>query len=180
MITKAVLNTGGSRYIGKNPCNLTRLGLLKQMYPDAKFIFIHRDPYQVVESLYRFILSIFPGTQLQDVPADFSREKMVILYEKIISAYLEERKILAPSDLIEIKMDEFLEDKVGHIKKIYEIFDLGDFNKALPGIESYLASNQYVRNESYEADPETITLVNKYASHIVKELSYQKASPIPV
>ena len=68
MIAKAVFNTGGTRYIGKNPCHLGRIPLLLEMFPDAKFIFIHRHPYKVIESLYHFILSVFPGVQLQDVP----------------------------------------------------------------------------------------------------------------
>jgi hypothetical protein len=179
MVAKATFNTGGSRYMGKNPCNLTRISLLKEMYPDAKFIFIHRNPYHVIESLYRFILSIFPGTQLQDVPADFSREKIVRLYEKIMRSYFEERKILSSSDLIEIRMDDFLRDKIGHLKNIYETFGLDNYKEALPEFENYLASNPYVRNESYKPEPETINLVDKYASHILKELDYEEYKPAP-
>lgn len=177
MIAKAVFNTGGSRYIGKNPCNLTRISLLREMYPDAKFIFIHRNPYNVIESLYRFILSIFPGTQLQDVPADFSRETIVMLYEKIMQSYFEERKAIPPSDLIEIRMDDFVKDKSGYLKMIYETFKLDNFSEALPEIEKYLDSNQYSRNESYSPDAETIRLVDQYAPHIVKELGYEGKKP---
>jgi CTP synthase (UTP-ammonia lyase) len=79
MIAKAIFNTGGTRYIGKNPCHLTRIGLLKEMFPEAKFIFIHRHPYKVIESLYHFIQSVFPGVQLQDVPPGFSRKNVVNL-----------------------------------------------------------------------------------------------------
>jgi hypothetical protein len=101
MITKAIFNTGGIRYIGKNPCHLTRIGLLREMFPDAKFIFIHRHPYKVVESLYHFILSIFPGVQLQDIPPSFTREKVVMLYKQIMDAYLVDRHQIPASNLIE-------------------------------------------------------------------------------
>lgn len=172
MVSKAVFNTGGTRYIGKNPCNLTRIGLLREMYPEAKFVFIHRNPYQVIESLYRFILSIFPGTQLQDVPEDFNREQIVLLYEKIMRSYLEERLQIPAENLIEIKMEDFLKDKTGHLRKIYRKFGMENFDEALPLIEKYLASNQYVRNEPYTPHKEIRKLVDKYASHIMREFDY--------
>lgn len=173
MIAKAAINTGGRRFIGKNPCNLTRIRLLRQMYPDAKFIFIHRDPYQVVESLYRFILSIFPGVQLQDTPAGFTREKVAILYQKIMHSYFRERENIPPSDLFEISMEDFLRDKTGHLRTIYKIFGLGDFERALPGVEKYLSENPNSRHEPCDPEPETIHLVNQYALDILKELGYK-------
>ncbi len=172
MIAKAEFNTGGSRYIGKNPCNLARIGLLKSMYPDAKFIFIHRNPYQVTESLYKFILSIFEGVQLQDTPATYTRETVVRLYEKIMLNYFRDREALPASELIEIRMDEFVKDKQGHLRKIYETFGLGDFERVLPHIEKFLVENPYAKDEPVQPEPETIALVNRYAAYVVKKLGY--------
>ncbi|MCX6247358.1 MAG: sulfotransferase [Bacteroidetes bacterium] len=178
MIAKAIFSTGGKRYIGKNPCNLTRIRLLKEMYPEAKFIFIHRDPYQVIESLYRFTLSIFPGVQLQDLPEGFGREKVARLYQKIMDTYLADRKKLSSSDLIEISMEEFIADKKGTLETIYKTFQLGDFNRALPGIEKFLSENPCPVHESYEPSPETRKLVNQYASTIASQLGYKVYQPV--
>jgi hypothetical protein len=172
MIAKAMVSTGGRRYIGKNPCNLTRIGLLKEMFPDAKFIFIHRDPHAVIESFYRFILSIFPGVQLQDVPASFSREKAAGLYQKIISPYLAEREHLSPSDLVEISMADFIRNPKEHLETIYKTFDMGDFSRALPGIDKYLSENPCPVHEAYEPSEETKILVEKHASVIAEKLGY--------
>ncbi len=65
LIRKAMLNTGGERYVSKNPCNIFRIKTLIKLFPDAKFIFIYRNPYQVVESLTRFVNDILPGSELQ-------------------------------------------------------------------------------------------------------------------
>jgi hypothetical protein len=173
MIAKAMVSSGGRRYIGKNPCNLTRIALLKEMYPNAKFIFIHRDPREVLESFYRFIHSIFPGVQLQDVPASFSREKVAGLYEKIVNTYLSERDKLDASDLVEISMADFLQDPKGHLRTIYKTFDLGDFSRALPAIEKYLSENPYPVHEPYRATPETEMLVEQHAAVIAEKLGYK-------
>jgi hypothetical protein len=176
MIAKAVFNTGGNRYIGKNPCHLTRTIMLKEMFPEAKFIFIHRHPYKVIESLYHFMLSIFPGVQLQDVPPDFSREKVVILYKKVMDAYFHDRKKIPSSDLIELKMDDFTGDITRHMNEIYEKFGLNNFNSVSSRIDKYIAENPRPLHKAHPPTQETIRLVDQYASDIMHKLGYSGAA----
>jgi|WetSurMetagenome_2_1015567.scaffolds.fasta_scaffold03332_8 hypothetical protein len=172
MIAKAVFNTGGTRYIGKNPCHLGRIPLLLEMFPDAKFIFIHRNPYKVIESLYHFILSVFPGVQLQDVPSDFSREQVVMLYRKLMDRYFIDRGLIPQDNLFEVSLDQFLCDIQGNLKTIYNQFSLGDFNRIVPHIEKYLAQNPSPDRKPYPPEQETIDLVDKYAAGIMQQLGY--------
>jgi hypothetical protein len=176
MVAKAMLNTGGTRYISKNPCNLVRMTLLKKMYPNAKFIFIYRNPYQVVESLYRFVLAIFPGVQLQAVPEDFSREKIVQLYATMMRYYLANKSSIPESDILEIKMEDFVKDKMGMMENIYDSLGLGTFSLAKPGMEKHLRETGSYSRDSYEIDPEIYELVNKYAPDIVEQLGYKKTA----
>ena len=172
IMVKAALNTGGTRFIGKNPCNLARIGLLQQMFPEAKFIFIHRHPYFVIESLYRFILSIFPGTQLQDVPASFTREKILHLYRNMMHSYLAERARLDPGNLAEIRMDEFVNDKTGHLESIYKHFGLGGFDQALKRMNLYLERFPQPNREAYQPDPAVISMVNRDAGDLMEVFGY--------
>jgi hypothetical protein len=172
MVAKAAFNTGGKRYIGKNPCHITRMRLLREMFPDAKFIFIHRNPYLVVESLYRFVLSIFPGTQLQDVPKSFSRENIALFYKKIMKAYLGDRRFLPPGDLIELNMDDFLKDIPGQMENIYRKFGLGDFSRVSGAMQRYLDENPRPDHVTEPPTQETIDLADKYAPDIIRELGY--------
>jgi hypothetical protein len=176
MIAKAVFNTGGTRYIGKNPCHLGRIPLLLEMFPDAKFIFIHRDPYKVIESLYHFILSVFPGVQLQDVPNDFSREQVVMLYRNLMDRYFLERGLIPHGNLLEVSLDRFLGDIQGSLKTIYDRFSLGDFNRIAPHIEKYLAENPSPDRKPYPPTHETINLVNTHAAGIMQKLGYEVKS----
>jgi hypothetical protein len=172
MYAKAVFNTGGTRYISKNPCNLTRLGLLTEMFPDAKFIFIHRDPYEVVESLYRFILGVFPGVQLQDVPSDFTREKVALLYDKIIRTYLQDRNLIDPRNLIELKMEDLMEGPSGIIRSIYERFQYDGIDDLAPILEQFIAGENNSGHDPYVVETETIRQVNYHLGDLVKQMGY--------
>jgi hypothetical protein len=172
MVAKAVFNTGGKRYIGKNPCHIPRMGLLREMFPEAKFIFIHRNPYLVIESLYRFVLSIFPGVQLQDVPESFTRENIAWFYKKVMQAYLKDRELIPPGDLIELSMDDFLKDIPGNMANIYRNLGLGDFSRVSGIMHRYLAENPRPDHVTEPPTQETIDLADKYAPDIIRELGY--------
>jgi hypothetical protein len=172
MVLKASANTGGSRFISKNPCNISRLGLIKEMYPDARFIFIHRDPYWVVESLYRFILDIFPGVQLQETPREFSRKKVTLLYREIIRTYIRDRNLIDPDKLVELSMEDLMEDPLKSIKTVYDSFHFDDFDKLAPELHQFLADENHSRKGSYALPDETIHLVNQYLEEELKFLGY--------
>ena len=174
LIKKALINTGGIRYISKNPCNLCRIELLLSMYPDAKFIFIYRNPYKVAESLYRFILAIFPGTQLQRIPADYTREKIVKMYAEIMNQYFIAKISIPESQLIEIKMEDFVKDKIGYLEKIYQKFNFPDFEISKTHFENYLSINSNYSRDPYETPAETYELVNHYAPDVFERFGYEK------
>jgi hypothetical protein len=173
LIAKAGLNTGGKLYIGKNPCNLARIPILKQMFPEARFIFIYRNPYQVVESLYRFYLAIIPGVQLQKDSPEFNREKIVKLYVNMMQRYQADKTMLSPHELIEIRAEDFMQDKICYLSDIYKSLNLEAFNTARIRMEKYLQENAGYSRNSYDIHPDTFKWVNQYASDIVKELGYE-------
>lgn len=173
LVAKAVMNTGGSQFISKNPSNITRVNILKELYPGARFIFIYRNPYKVVESLYRFTMGVFPGVQLQNVPSSFGRKHAARLYEQYMRHYLKRRPHFAKSELIEIKMEDFVKDIKGHLRHVYNHFSLGDFNSNEKRIEDFLIKNQ-AQNNGYKIHQESIDLVNQNFPDIVKTLGYEK------
>jgi hypothetical protein len=180
LIAKAMVNTGGSRFFSKNPCNIARMTMLAEMFPGAKFIFIYRNPYQVAESFYRFILTIFPGVKLQDVPPDFTRETVIKFYADIMRRYLSTRDSLPASNLVEIRMEDFVQDKLGNLEKLYNALDLGPFDRSRACCEKYLADHAETDQNRYEIPEETYMLVDKYASDIIEKLGYRHRVPAMV
>lgn len=172
LVIKSLFNTHGTRYTSKNPQNIPRVKLLTAMFPGAKFIFIYRDPYVVVESLYNFILAIFPGVQLQDVPADFSRENIARFYARSLNYYFSLKQELGDAMFYELSMEDFLEDKIGGLESIYSELNLRNFQDVRPRFIAYLEKNSAASHETSNIHPETIQFVNALAGDIVQKLGY--------
>ena len=54
LIKKALKNTGRVQFLSKNPPNTARIKVLLEMFPNAKFIHIHRNPVEVFLSTRHF------------------------------------------------------------------------------------------------------------------------------
>jgi hypothetical protein len=178
LVHKAMKNTGGVRFISKNPCNIFRIKTLMQLYPDARFIFIYRNPYSVVESLYRFANEVLPGSELQHLEGGIPREYFARLYKDALHEYMNVRETIKPGNLIEIRYEDFKKQPVEMIQDIYRQFNMPGIKEALPLMEKYLSRNKPDGRQPYTIEPETYHLVNGYAGDILTRLEYQITSPV--
>jgi len=174
-ISKAMLNTGGKRYISKNPCNIFRIKTLVKLFPGAKFIFIYRNPYLVVESLYRFVNEVLPGSELQHREGGIPRDRFASLYKDALQEYTSMKENIHPFNLLEIKYEDFKNQPLEMIRQIYSRFNMPGIEQALPRMESYLGKNHPDAREPYAIEPETYRLVNGYAGETVRKLGYEIA-----
>ncbi|TFH36597.1 MAG: sulfotransferase [Bacteroidia bacterium] len=177
LINKAMINTGGKRYVSKNPCNIFRIKTLINHFPDAKFIFIYRNPYTVVESLCRFVNEVLPGSELQHLEGGIQREQIARLYKDSLDEYMTARENIKPASLFEISYEEFKKQPVEILRGIYNQFNIEGFEEAKPRMQSYLENNHPNTRSTYLILPETYQLVNKYASDIVTGLGYEMVEP---
>jgi hypothetical protein len=176
LIRKALLNVKGERFISKNPSNMARIPVLLEMFPDAKFIFIYRNPYQVVESFYGFLMSVVPAIQLQKFDKDLSHNLVAKLYADMVHFYEGSKKLIPPGNLVEIKYEDLARDPLAAIQGIYQQFNLESFGKDVPRMRSYLEKSRELRKNHYEISAHTVELVNQYLMDILKKWNYEVKS----
>jgi hypothetical protein len=68
----------GKPMLIKNPVYTARPALLKEMFPEAKFIHIHRNPYDVFLSMRNFYTRLLDVMALQDVPAELDTDATIL------------------------------------------------------------------------------------------------------
>jgi hypothetical protein len=172
LINRAMINTGGERYVSKNPCNIFRIRTLINLFPEARFIFIYRNPYIVVESLCRFVNAILPGSELQHLEGGIPREYFARLYKDSLNEYMDARQCINPDNLLEIRYEEFKERPIEFLSDIYKRFNIPGIENILPVMEAYVADNNPDTRTTYQIAQETYHLVNEYAGDIVRKLGY--------
>jgi len=146
----------------KNPHNTGRIQVLKEMYPGAKFIFIHRNPYEVYNSTKHLYNTTIKSQFLQDFNEKEIEERVLHCYEKTMLAYLKQKKEIGQEHIIEISYDDLSSNPMGCMREIYTKLNIGDFNEVESHFESYLGKQKnYKKNTFKPIEPNTKKQINK-------------------
>ena len=161
MLKTAMLNTGGERFVSKNPPNTFRIKQLLEIFPDARFIFLHRNRYDTLSSFRRFVHSVNEGITLQDYDKELLDIHLIRLYKLLHEKYNEDRKLIPKGHLTEIEFTDFEKNKLAEIERVYKELGLDGYEEALPAMKEHLASIGTYKRMSYDPEDDFIKLIDK-------------------
>lgn len=141
-------------FVLKSPPHTARIRLLLELFPNAKFVHIHRDPVPVFQSTRRTfeIMATWHNLQKLDVP-DLD-DWLIRQYRVMYDAFFEDRSRIPAGHYCEIAFEDLERDPIGEIQKIYRTLNLPDFSTFQPALQKYVDSLAgYKKNTFAELDP---------------------------
>ncbi|MEX2200101.1 MAG: sulfotransferase [Dongiaceae bacterium] len=134
---RLTLHRGGRRLILKSPPHTARIRLLLELFPDARFIHIHRDPYRVFQSSLHILTEGLPLAKMQsgDLPAP--EEFVIERYNRLHDAYFDARDYVPKGHLIEIGFGDLQREPIETMTRLYEQLELDDLDKMKLRLESH-------------------------------------------
>ena len=152
-LKKLTLYYKGKQLVLKNPSNTARVKLLLELFPDAKFIHIYRNPYHVYLSMKRNIEKEMTLQCLQRPPSwEVFEDAMVDMYNRMHEKYFKEKELIPKGNLIEIRYEDFLKNPLTYMEQFYSDFQISDFESMKPVFEKYIASQKKIKIASYTID----------------------------
>lgn len=144
----------------KSPPHTARIKTILEMFPDARFVHIHRDPYRVFQSQRHFFDTACWYTYLQKPDLDKIDEGILTRHEAMYDAYYEDLKTVKPGRHCDISFDELEADPVATMKRIYDALNLDGYDYLKPKLDQYVASlDGYKKNTFTDLDDDTRALV---------------------
>jgi LPS sulfotransferase NodH len=132
----------------KSPAHIGRIKLLLDIFPDARFVHIHRNPYAVYQSTRRMralTSTLFP---FQTPDPTQLHGRILRQYAEMYEAFFEERGLIPAGRYTEVGFEDLEKDPVGQVRRIYEELSLPDFAVVEPALRSYVGSLAgYQKNE---------------------------------
>jgi hypothetical protein len=145
----ATVHAGGRRLVLKNPINSARIPMLLELFPDAKFIHIHRSPYQVYSSMRHMADKIIGWYALQPQDETHITEHVLGLYEGLMRRLFSDRVSIRRDNFAEVAFADLERDPMGEMARLYETLSLPGFTEAEPMLQSYIASQAQYRRNSF-------------------------------
>jgi len=127
----------GKPMLLKSPPHTGRIKLILELFPDAKFISIHRNPYKVYRSTKHLYDTALPMGYLQEPDAASVDEGILKRYEEMHRVYFEDRALIPDGNLYELAYEDLVADISGEVEKVYDALNLGGFDQVYPKIKAY-------------------------------------------
>jgi hypothetical protein len=144
----------------KSPAHTARIPLLLELFPDARFVHIVREPYAVFKSSRHTIATLFPYMYLQTPDPSEVDEDILQRYETVNGAYLADRNLIPAGRLHEMRYEDLSAHPLRELERMYGVLGYGPFDAARPSLEAYLASVQYYRtNELHPLEPRVKSVI---------------------
>jgi len=157
----------------KSPPHTARIRLLLALFPNAKFIHIHRDPFTVFQSTRRTfqIMATWHNLHRADVP-DLD-DWLIRQYRLMYEAFFEDRPLIPSGNYCEVAFEQLERDPIGEIRKIYQSLNLADFSSFEPTLQKYVNSLAgYKKNVFRDLDPELKTRLRREWYQCFEEWAY--------
>jgi hypothetical protein len=177
MINKTHLKYPDNRLLIKNPGDTGRIKHLLDIYPGAKFIFLHRNPYEVFYSNLKLWKQVINTVALQSVSEKEQRDIVLHLYSKLHQGYIDQTALLRPDQLVEVSHQQIVESPHNTLRAIYNQLELPGFDKAMPHTRDFLEQLPPWRNSDYPYHPEDIMEINTHWDFVFDLWSYPKLDP---
>ncbi len=150
----------GRPLVIKSPTHTGRVGWLAREFPDAKFIHMTRDPRELFPSTCRLWRGLDEVQALQNPNHEQNEEYVVECFQRMYKAFHEQRELIDPIRLIDVRFEDLTRDPVETLRTIYETLRLSDFESVEPTIQNWAESDHknYRRNQ-HQLPPEKEALI---------------------
>jgi omega-hydroxy-beta-dihydromenaquinone-9 sulfotransferase len=142
------------------------------MFPGALFIHITRDPYVVFPSTVNLWRTLFQTHGLQKPTGAGIEEYVLETFVRLYARLEEGKKLLEPGQFYELRYEDLTRDPTAEMKKLYDHFGLGGFDRYLPRLEEYLASLKGYETNRYQLTAEQRDEITRRWGPIIHRYGY--------
>ncbi|MEM6801138.1 MAG: sulfotransferase [Bacteroidota bacterium] len=172
------LRGDGRSLVLKSPAHTARIPMLLDLYPEARFIHIHRNPYETIRSSLHLYDSWFKMVNFQSLDSlKRNRDQLVLdMYEEVHRCWIEDKHLIPTERLYMLSFESLKQEPLTSLQKIYGF--LGEeLDEA--AIATYLNSITSYKQNRYDAlSSELIQQINERMGFVFEEFGYEMQSHI--
>jgi len=180
LIKKALIDTKGERVIFKNPVNTARIDKILKLYPDAKFLYIYRNPFTVFFSTQRFYQQLFPTLWFNATDDKFINNMIFEVYDNLMNDYYTYKSLIPPENLMELRFEEFELDPVQELGKIYKNLIKEDFSAVKHYFSEYFTTQKSHKKNRYLVEESIIQTIREKMGKYIEMYGYELPDGIDI
>jgi hypothetical protein len=160
------------RIVLKTPQHTARVRTLLEMFPNARFVHIVRDPYVIFPSTIKLWKRMYRYHGLQMPRYEGLEEHVLATFNRMYAAFEEDRRLVPDGQLCEVRYEDLVKDPLGEMQRIYQRLGLGDFELVRPSIEAYLRRTKDYKTNRHELPDEARAEITRRWSGYITRYGY--------
>lgn len=174
LLRKLYLHQGERPLLIKNPVYTGRFAMLREMFPSAKFIHIHRNPYDVFVSMRNFYVKLLKQFALQGYEHVDIDETVLAVYDRMMRLYEADAAEVPAEQLVELRYDDLDRDPMSAVEACYAGLGLPGFDAAKERFESYIASVATFQKNRFAYSDEAAAKVEARLGYFIEKWGYAR------
>ena len=174
-VGKVRLHSGGRRPVIKSCAHMARIRLLLDVFPDAKFVHIHRNPFTVAASTIHMRKQTDWENFLQVPEAEFIHNRatqVAVVGQRLFERFFEDRALIPPENFIEVAYPDLVAHPRDVLDGIYRQLDIPQGDRYDATIGGYLANLGGYQTNTLSVDDELAELVRTHWKSVFDEYGY--------
>jgi hypothetical protein len=161
------------RLILKSPTHSCRIRHLLELFPEARFVHILRDPYVVFPSTVNLWKTLAETHGLQKPRFEGLEEYVYRTFNHLYAKLEEGKKLVAPERFYEMRYENLVRDPVSQMRALYEHLGLGGFDHVLPRLQAFVAGMKEYRTNRYSQTPELREEITRRWGDVIRRYGYE-------
>ena len=136
----------------KSPGNTFRIQMLNELFPEARYVYIYRDPWDVVRSSIHLRTTINAENSLGDREQQNVEGEVFDVYEDCYRCYERDKQLIPEDRLYEMRYEELDANPLGELDRMYSALNLGGYDKLRDTLEPQMADVRAFKKNRYATD----------------------------
>lgn len=148
----------GKTLVMKTPPNATRIKVLTKLFPDARWVFIARNPLKVFPSSVKLWRALYSTQGLHNPPyvEPWLDDYVLDILERFSKVYERDRHLIPKENLVEIRYEDLVKDPIASMRGIYETLRIDKFEEAEGPMRATLSDRSDHKVSTYQM-PKALT-----------------------
>jgi len=160
------------RLVLKSPPHTCRIPTLLKMFPQARFVYIIRDPFVVFPSTMHLLRVLQSSLGLQTPTFDNLEEYVLATFERMHAAIERTRHLVPPHQFSLVRYEDLVRQPAAELRRVYDELQLGGFERLEPLLEQHLTARAGYQTNRYELSPRERALVQKRWAAFIEQYGY--------
>jgi hypothetical protein len=168
------------RLVLKSPTHSCRVKTLLELFPDARFVHIVRDPYVVFPSTVNLWKSLYITFGLQRPTFQGLEEHVYKTFNRVYDKIEEGKGLIDFDRFYELRYEDLVGDPVGQMATLYDHLGLGGFEQVLPKLQAHVANNAGYKTNRYQLGDEQRAEITRRWGSVIRQYGYEtQPAPAP-